>query len=116
MSSAPRVRDQDVAAIITSYETLPGMKALALDLRDEREAHAVLGEEYAKAVRKLDKVASWLERQADVDEQHGKDNRFESLSEAYRADAKMRRATAADLRATISSTQAREVLAKGVTK
>ena len=55
----------------------------------------------AALVQALTKIADWLERQAAKNDEDVKTCRFESLNEAYRADAKNYRAMAKHARAAL---------------
>lgn len=64
----------------------------------EKIANANLIAAAPEMYAKLGKIATWLEMLAARSEESLKTCRFESLNEAYRADAKNYRSTAADIR------------------
>jgi len=77
-----------------------------LDALTEILQNAALQQQNAALRGKLEKVIAWLNRLAERSEESIKTCRFESLNEAYRADAKNYRATAKDLQAALALGQA----------
>lgn len=68
----------------------------------EAEANARLIAAAPDLLAKCEKIVAWLDRLAAKAEREAKDCRFITLKEAYEADAKNYRATAADVRTAIA--------------
>lgn len=82
------VSDTGIGWVATAHsDTEEGSKQLANLIAAAPKMHA-----------KLDKIATWLEANAKRNEESAKTCNFESLKQAYIADAKNYRATAKDIR------------------
>ena len=108
--SAKSDSEGDPLVIAMPYGTHKGNRLRGVDEffeppQAEADANATLIAAAPAMFAKLHRIATWLEANAKRNEDAAKICRFESLNEAYRADAKNYRATAKDIRVTLAAAE-----------